>query len=60
MFSRLPVWAPSAVADPLFLEVPKAGSRAEIEEIVGIEELVRDDMRNGVSPLEGLARHGHI
>ena len=24
MFSRLPVWAPSAVADPLFREVPKA------------------------------------
>ncbi len=30
------------------------------EEIVGIEELVRDDMRGGLSPLEGLARHGHI
>ena len=30
------------------------------EEIVGIEALVRDDMRHGVSPLEGLARHGHI
>jgi len=30
------------------------------EEIVGIEELVRSDMRIGVSPREGLARHGHI
>lgn len=30
------------------------------EEICGIEELVRADMRDGVSPVEGLARHGHI
>ncbi len=34
MYSRLPVWAPSAVADPLFREVPKAVDRAEIAEIV--------------------------
>ena len=34
MFSRLPVWAPSPVADPLFREVPKAVSQAEISEIV--------------------------
>ena len=30
------------------------------EEIVGIERHVRDDMRRGMSPLEGLAKHGHI
>src|SRR6478672_3930630 len=30
MFSRTPVWAPSPVADPLFREVPKAVSHAEI------------------------------
>lgn len=30
------------------------------EEICGIEELVRADMRDGLSPVEGLARHGHI
>jgi len=34
MFSRNPVWAPSPVADPLFREVPKAVSRAEIAEII--------------------------
>lgn len=34
MYSRLPVWAPSAVADPLFREVPKAVERAEIAEII--------------------------
>jgi regulator of RNase E activity RraA len=30
------------------------------EEICGIEELVRADMRDGLSPVDGLARHGHI
>jgi mycofactocin system FadH/OYE family oxidoreductase 2 len=34
MYSRLPVWAPSAVPDPLFREVPKAVEASEIAEIV--------------------------
>ncbi len=34
MYSRLPAWAPSAVPDPLFREVPKAVERHEIAEIV--------------------------
>ncbi len=34
MYSRLPVWAPSPVADPLFREVPKAVDHTEIAEIV--------------------------
>ena len=34
MFSRLPVWAPSPVPDPLFREVPKAVDTHEIAEIV--------------------------
>jgi len=34
MYSRLPVWAPSPVADPLFREVPKAVDHHEIAEIV--------------------------
>jgi mycofactocin system FadH/OYE family oxidoreductase 2 len=34
MFSRLPVWAPSPVPDPMFREVPKAVERHEIAEIV--------------------------
>jgi 2,4-dienoyl-CoA reductase (NADPH2) len=33
MYTRLPVWAPSAVADPLFREVPKAVTLDDIEEI---------------------------
>ncbi|HEY5109922.1 MAG TPA: mycofactocin system FadH/OYE family oxidoreductase 2 [Acidimicrobiales bacterium] len=35
MYSRLPVWAPSPVPDPLFREVPKAVEAQEIVEIVG-------------------------
>ncbi len=34
MYTRLPVWAPSPVADPLFREVPKEVDRSEIAEIV--------------------------
>jgi 2,4-dienoyl-CoA reductase (NADPH2) len=34
MYSRLPVWAPSAVPDPMFREVPKAVDLSEIAEIV--------------------------
>ncbi|GHB71575.1 N-methylproline demethylase [Streptomyces viridiviolaceus] len=34
MYSRTPVWAPSPVPDPLFREVPKAVTVAEIAEIV--------------------------
>jgi mycofactocin system FadH/OYE family oxidoreductase 2 len=34
MYSRLPVWAPSPVPDPLFREVPKAVEQPEIDEIV--------------------------
>jgi 2,4-dienoyl-CoA reductase (NADPH2) len=35
MYSRLPVWAPSPVADPLFREVPKAVTHADIAEVIG-------------------------
>ena len=34
MFTRLPAWAPSAVADPLFREVPKAVEHDDIQEII--------------------------
>ncbi len=47
MFSRLPVWAPSAVADPLFREVPKAVDRAEIEEIIAGYALVAEHCAEG-------------
>jgi regulator of RNase E activity RraA len=32
----------------------------EAESIVGAEELVRDEMRSGESPMASLERHGHI
>ncbi len=47
MFSRLPVWAPSAVADPLFREVPKAITHAEIDEIVAGYALVAEHCAEG-------------
>ena len=47
MFSRLPVWAPSAVADPLFREVPKAVTEAEIDEIVAGYALVAEHCAEG-------------
>jgi regulator of RNase E activity RraA len=45
------------------LVVPKADAErvlVKAEEIVSAEEHVRADMRAGVSPLEGLRKHGHI
>jgi mycofactocin system FadH/OYE family oxidoreductase 2 len=47
MYSRLPVWAPSAVPDPLFREVPKAVSVPEIAEIVAGYALVAGHCREG-------------
>jgi len=47
MYSRLPVWGPSAVADPLFREVPKAVSLAEIDEIVAGYALVAEHCAEG-------------
>jgi regulator of RNase E activity RraA len=45
------------------LIVPRSDAVAVLEraeEIVSIERHVRHDMRLGMSPLEGLAKHGHI
>ena len=47
MYSRLPVWAPSPVADPLFREVPKAVDQAEIDEIVAGYALVAEHCARG-------------
>lgn len=47
MYSRLPVWAPSPIADPLFREVPKAVTRAEIDEIVAGYALVAEHCAEG-------------
>ncbi|MBM3679262.1 MAG: mycofactocin system FadH/OYE family oxidoreductase 2 [Actinobacteria bacterium] len=47
MYSRLPAWAPSAVADPLFREVPKAIDAREIAEVVAGYALVAERCRTG-------------
>ena len=47
MYSRLPVWGPSPVADPLFREVPKAITQAEIDEIVAGYALVAEHCAEG-------------
>ncbi|MEI2697084.1 MAG: mycofactocin system FadH/OYE family oxidoreductase 2 [Microthrixaceae bacterium] len=47
MYSRLPVWAPSPVADPLFREVPKAVDHSEIAEIVASYALVAGHCAEG-------------
>jgi 2,4-dienoyl-CoA reductase (NADPH2) len=47
MYSRLPVWAPSPVPDPLFREVPKAVNTREIAEIVAGYATVATHCREG-------------
>ncbi|MBK1786954.1 mycofactocin system FadH/OYE family oxidoreductase 2 [Prauserella cavernicola] len=47
MYSRLPVWAPSPVPDPLFREVPKGVTLAEIDEIVAGYATVAEHCRAG-------------
>jgi mycofactocin system FadH/OYE family oxidoreductase 2 len=47
MYSRLPVWGPSPVADPLFREVPKAVTQAEIDEIVAGYAVVAEHCAEG-------------
>src|SRR3954464_4463799 len=61
MFSRLPVWAPSAVADPLFREVPKAVSQAEIDEIVaGYATVAEHCAEGGFDGIELQCSHSSI
>ena len=47
MYTRLPVWAPSPVPDPLFREVPKAVDHAEIAEVVAGYATVAAHCREG-------------
>jgi len=61
MYSRLPVWAPSPVADPLFREVPKAVDAAEIAEIVASYGLVaRHSAEGGFDGVELQCSHSSI
>ncbi len=61
MFSRLPVWAPSPVADPLFREVPKAVNAAEIEEIIaGYATVASHCIEGGFDGIELQCSHSSI
>src|SRR3954470_5487693 len=61
MYSRLPVWAPSAVADPLFREVPKAVTLGEIGEIVaGYAQVAANCAEGGFDGIELQCSHSSI
>ncbi len=61
MYSRLPVWAPSPVADPLFREVPKEVDRHEIREIVaGYARVAAHCREGGFDGIELQCSHSSI
>ena len=61
MYSRLPVWAPSPVADPLFREVPKAVDESEISEIVtGYARVAEHCAEGGFDGIELQCSHSSI
>ena len=61
MYSRLPVWAPSAVADPLFREVPKPVDEREIAEIVaGYADVAARCVDGGFDGVELQCSHSSI
>ena len=61
MYSRLPVWAPSPVPDPLFREVPKAVEPAEIREIVaGYATVAEHCIAGGFDGIELQCSHSSI
>ncbi|MEA1795990.1 mycofactocin system FadH/OYE family oxidoreductase 2 [Rhodococcus qingshengii] len=60
-YSRLPLWAPSAVADPLFREVPKAVDDADIAEILeGFALVARNCVAGGFDGVELQASQSSI
>jgi len=61
MYSRLPVWAPSPVPDPLFREVPKAVEPHEIAEIIeGYATVAAHCMAGGFDGIELQFSHSSI
>ena len=61
MYSRLPVWAPSAVADPLFREVPKAITHDEIGEVIaGYVRVAEHCAEGGFDGVELQCSHSSI
>lgn len=61
MYSRLPVWAPSPVPDPLFREVPKAVSTDEIRSIIaGYADVAARCIEGGFDGIELQCSHSSI
>ncbi len=61
MYSRLPVWAPSPVPDPMFREVPKPVTHAEIREIIeGYATVARHCRQGGFDGVELQCSHSSI
>ena len=61
MYTRLPVWAPSPVPDPLFREVPKAVEHHEIAEIItGYAKVAEHCMLGGFDGIELQCSHSSI
>ncbi len=61
MYSRLPVWAPSPVPDPLFREVPKAVDETEIAEIIdGYATVAARCIEGGFDGVELQCSHSSI
>lgn len=61
MFTRLPAWAPSAVADPMFREVPKAVELEDIHAIVqGYAQVARNTQIGGFDGVELQCSHSSI
>ena len=61
MYSRLPVWAPSPVPDPLFREVPKAVEEHEIAEIIdGYATVAAHCIAGGFDGIELQCSHSSI
>ncbi len=61
MYSRLPVWAPSPVADPLFREVPKELTVGEIGEVIaGYATVAEHCRRGGFDGIELQCSHSSI
>ncbi|QXW04239.1 MULTISPECIES: mycofactocin system FadH/OYE family oxidoreductase 2 [Rhodococcus] len=60
-YSRLPLWAPSAIADPLFREVPKAVDDGDIAEILdGFSLVARNCISGGFDGVELQASQSSI
>jgi 2,4-dienoyl-CoA reductase (NADPH2) len=61
MFTRLPAWAPSAIADPLFREVPKAVEYEDIQQIIeGYATVAGYTKRGGFDGVELQCSHSSI